>query len=264
MAGVLSLWTWYPTVLLGILALAALYLWAVHGRLTLRAGWFLAGLLVLVVALNSPLDVLGDSYLFSAHMLQHLLLILLAPPLLLMGIPRQAAIRFLEAGPLARVERLLNQPKLAWTIGIGTIWLWHLPFLYNAALASENIHLAEHLTFLLASGLFWWPVLAPVEKLRMKPMSAVVYLFFATAANSILGLLLAYSNPGIYPTYLKPVDELGILGLIRNQWGITPALDQQAGGLLMWIAGSPVYLAGAIHALSRWYNAPDRHDTAFE
>jgi len=264
MGQVLSLWTWYPSVLTGVVGLLAAYLWLVRGRLVPRSAWFLAGLVVLILALDSPLDALGDAYLFSAHMLQHLLLILVVPPCLLLGTPKEAIERLLQKRPAASVEKRLNRPVAAWWIGMGTVWLWHIPALYNAALANENVHLVEHLTFLAASTLFWWPVLAPVEERRMKPMGAVIYLFFAAVANSILGILLAYSSPGIYPAYVNPVDEYGILDLIRNQWGISSALDQQAGGLLMWIAGSPVYLLGAIQALSRWYNAPEDRDRAYQ
>jgi putative membrane protein len=264
MERVLSIWTWYPSVLLGVLGLGAGYLWLVRGRLSVRSIGFVTGLLVLVIALDSPLDALGDSYLFSAHMLQHLLLILVVPPLLLLGTPPQAAGRLLKVHLVGRVERMFNRPLAAWWIGMGTVWLWHLPSLYNAALANENIHLIEHLSFLVTSTLFWWPVLAPVEDRRMKAISAVFYLFLAAVANSVLGILLAYASPGAYPAYQNPVDEFGILDLIRNQWGITPALDQQAGGLLMWIAGAPVYLLAAIQSLSRWYNTPEDQEVVLE
>ncbi len=153
--------------------------------------------------------------------------------------------------------RLLPSPLLAWFFGIGVMWLWHLPVLYNAALADERIHLIEHLSFLATSVMFWWPVLGPVEAQRMKPLAAIPYLFLASAATSLLGILLAFAPAGLYPAYLHPADPYGILPLLREGWGITAAGDQQAGGLLMWIAGGPVYLFGALYAMARWYAAPD-------
>ncbi len=91
----------------------------------------------------------------------------------------------------------------------------------------------------------------------MKLTAAIPYLFFASAASSILGILLAFAHPGLYRAYLSPVDAYGILATFRNGWGITPAIDQQAGGLLMWVAGTPVYLLGALSALSLWYRAAE-------
>jgi putative membrane protein len=85
----------------------------------------------------------------------------------------------------------------------------------------------------------------------------IPYLFLASAACSTLGIILAFAPPGLYPAYLKPDDPYGILALLRNGWGISAAVDQQAGGLLMWIAGGPVYLGGALYALARWYAAPE-------
>ncbi len=91
----------------------------------------------------------------------------------------------------------------------------------------------------------------------MKPAAAIPYLFFASAASSILGIFLAFTHPGLYPAYLSPVDSFGILPILRDTWGFTPAFDQQAGGLLMWVAGTPLYLFGALSMLSRWYRAAE-------
>jgi len=252
-----SLWSWDPSVILGCAGLIAGYLVLVRPRRNWKTVWFIAGVIVMFVALESPLDTLGDTYLFSAHMLQHLLLTFAVPPLLLMGIPKELMQKILE-WPLAdRTERILGRPAVAWIIANVTLWVWHIPVMYNATLESEFIHAFEHLLFLITWTIFWWPILSPVEERRIAPLSILPYTFFAGVSNSFLGILLTYAPPGIYPEYVHPVDEYGALHLIRNVWMITPEIDQQLGGLFMWVPGMLVFLFTAMGGLSRWYRTPD-------
>lgn len=222
-----------------------------------RAASFVLGVLVLLFALVSPLDVLGDGYLFSAHMAQHLLLIEVVPPLLLLGLPPGAVARLLAWPPADRLERTLGRPAPAWLLGTGVLWAWHAPALYNAALASEGIHVVQHLSFLVAATVFWWPVLAPLSARRLPAWAAVGYLFAGAFANSVLGIVLTFSPPGLYPAYLRPADPLGILPLLRDGWGLTPAADQRLGGGLMWMIGGLVYLLAIALVVARWYSAAD-------
>jgi cytochrome c oxidase assembly factor CtaG len=136
--------------------------------------------------------------------------------------------------------------------------VWHLPALYNAALAHEGIHIAEHLCFLATATLFWWPVVGPLAQRRLAPLAAALYLFAAMAASTVLGIILTFAPPGIYPAYLNPVDQLGVVRLLREGWGLSPAADQQLGGLLMWVPGNLVYFWAFIAALVRWYSAPEQ------
>jgi cytochrome c oxidase assembly factor CtaG len=250
-------WSWDPSVLVGCAVMLGGYLLVVRSRWTSRAWYFVAGVLILLLALECPLDKLGDTYLFSAHMAQHLFLLFVVPPLLILGTPRWLAEWIVDQPPMDRIERSLSQPFVAWLIGIVTEWLWHLPALYNVALANENIHALQHLSFLVTATIFWWPVLKPVAETRLAPLSAVLYLFAGGAANSILGVILTYTLPGLYPTYVHPVDSLGLLSLIRDGWGISPQLDQQIGGLLMWVGGMVIFLFAIIGALARWYGVPE-------
>lgn len=250
-------WTWDPSVIVGCIALTGLYLATVHFRLNRKTVLFITGVLVMFLALESPLEALGDTYLFSAHMLQHLLLILLVPPLLLLGTPGWLAELMLGWPPARRVERILGRSLVAWLVGIGTIWVWHLPRLYNATLLNEQIHIVEHVSFLITAIIFWWPVLNPLTERRISPLATIIYLFAAAASSSALGIILTFAPAGLYPAYLRPFDTLGILPLLREQWGLTPAVDQQLGGLLMWVPGSLVYLSGIIGALARWYGESD-------
>jgi putative membrane protein len=255
-----STWSWDASVLVGCAALIGGYLVVVRSRITNKTLFFIAGVLVMLLALESPLEKLGDTYLFSAHMAQHLLLILIVPPLMLLGIPRWLAQQVLDWPLARRIEHILNQPLLAWLLGMGTLWVWHIPALYNATLADENIHVVEHLSFLVTSSIFWWPILSPLTERRLAPLATIPYLFAASAATSILGIILTFTPPGIYPAYLDPNDEIGALPLLRDSWGLTPTADQQLGGLLMWVPGGLAYLSGIIGALARWYSMPEEDE----
>jgi putative membrane protein len=283
----LTAWDFQPSVVGGCLALLALYAvaWRRTARLPRAAACaaprsaalpgnvpceqerpglryrpplFVAGVLVLLLALVSPLDTLGDTYLFSAHMAQHMLLLQVVPPLLLLGMPSRLWRRIVAWPPADRLERFLGRPLLAWPIGVITLWAWHAPALYNAALGNENLHTFQHLTFLVAATIFWWPVVAPLrERRRLPSWAAVGYLMLGALSSSILGIILTFSPADIYPGYLHPVDSLGILPLVWGQWGLTPAADERLGGGLMWVAGGLIYLLAIVLTVARWFGDLD-------
>jgi putative membrane protein len=141
------------------------------------------------------------------------------------------------------------------------MWLWHWPPLYNAALAHESLHIAEHLLFLISAVIFWWPVIVPLESLRLAPLWAAVYVFAACTSHTILAILITFAPLGIYPAYLQPADAYNILPLLRGPWALTPAADQQWGGLLMWVPACAVYLAFILASLARWYRVPEQTAT---
>lgn len=251
-------WNWEPSVLLGCAALSAIFLVIARLRLTRQAIAYQAGVLVLFLALESPIDVLGEDYLFSAHMLQHLLLILVVPPLLLLGIPRQWFERLLNWGPAGKIERLLGQPAIALILAIGTLYLWHIPALYDAAVENEAIHSLEHLSFLVTATIFWWPVINPVkDQRRVSGLGTMFYIFVGAVANTVLGIILTFAPAVLYPVYLDPADPFGILVLIRTGWGLDPLSDQQLGGLLMWVPGGLFYLSAILVVLGRWFAEPE-------
>ncbi|MBX5489666.1 MAG: cytochrome c oxidase assembly protein [Chloroflexi bacterium] len=244
-------WSWEPSVLGGLLTLAAAYAYGA------RASWrqsparaprwralaFLGGLLALFLALVSPLDVLADRYLFSAHMVQHLLLLLVAPPLLLLGLPLPLARALVRHPLLGAIERWLGQPVVALGLYSGVMLVWHVPAFYEAALVHERLHAAEHLTLLGTALLFWWPVVQPtVATAVLGHLSAMLYLFVASTPGTLLGAVFTFASAPIYPTYAAVDDPLGLQPLTRGAWGLTPLVDQQLGGLLMWVPGGLVYL----------------------
>jgi putative membrane protein len=251
-------WDFEPSVVVGCVALAVVYIALTRRRKAAGTAWFLSGVLVLLLDLISPIDALGDEYLFSAHIVQHFVLALIVPPLLLRGIPRWMGEAALERPWLARVEREVAQPPVAWLLGAGTMMVWHVPAFFNAALASEGLHIVQHLSFLVTGVIFWWPVLSPVEQRRLGPIPAISYLFSACVSCSLLGAALTFARPGLYPAYLNPRDTLGILGMLRQDWGLDPKNDQQLGGMLMWVPGCFVYLSGILGIVARWYGRSER------
>jgi putative membrane protein len=218
-----STWDWQPAVLLACAVLLVGYLAALRFRPVAGTFAFAAGVCLLLVALASPLAMLGHLYLFSAHMVQHLLLVLLVPPLLWLGIPPQLARRMVRRPAVRAVQRACGQP-------MGVV--------------------------------FWLPVVSPLEEDRLSPLLAVVYLFTACVGCTILGITLTFAPPGLYPAYLHPADPLGIVPLLRQGWGLTPATDQQLGGLLMWVPACLVYLSAVIGVLARWYTTPETETAA--
>jgi putative membrane protein len=241
---ILSGWTWNPALLLTCAFALALYFVAFRDRR--RIGWFAAALGVLLLALLSPLNALADGYLFSAHMAQHIVLLLIVPALLWLSLPRSLS---LAAGP-----RFLAHPLPGWLAGVGAMWLWHAPALCNAAVASRPVHLLQTVSLIVLGGVFWRQVLAPREEERLSPPGAVLYLFSACAACSILGIIITFSPVAVCSIYaMPPADHLGMLQTIRTGWGFSPERDQQIGGLLMWVPMCLIYLTAILAQIKRWF-----------
>lgn len=233
-------WTFEPGVLLGVAALAGAYGWAWrrarrpgephppgYGRLALFAG----GLLSVLVALVSPLDVLGDQ-LMVMHMIQHMLLLDIAPILMILGLtkgllrPVTRRVHALErrAGPLAH-------PAFAVLAYAGLLWLWHVPALYDSAQGNAGLHVLEHLCFAAAGSLYWWHVLSPIRsRMRLGGMGPIAYMVSAKLLVGLLGIVLAFAPDSIYPFYThKP-----------SYWGLSPHFDQSMAGLVMALEQSIV------------------------
>jgi putative membrane protein len=253
----LSHWDFQPTIVAGCLLLAGGYLAWVRFKPQRRAVAFFTGLGVLAIALLSPIDGLGDTYLFSAHMVQHLMLLLICPPLMIAGLPADATRKLLGRLSFNRLEHWLSQPAIALLIVVGVVWAWHFPAFYNFALAHESVHAFQHLTFLASATIFWWPVFTPLEEQRMAMPLVLLYIFLACLADAVLGIILTFVPAGLYPMYLHQEDPWNILAILRNNWGITPQLDQQLGGLVMWVPGSLIYLTVILGSILRWYNSPE-------
>jgi putative membrane protein len=216
-------------VVAGLVLLGGLYVYlgglkSARSQVTSFAG----ALLVLFLALNGPLHNLSDTYLFSAHMAQHLLLTLVFPPLLLYGTPGRVVRPLLRPRWVRAVARAVTRPLAAAILFTAPIVLWHVPAFYEAALRNHNLHIVQHLVFLTTAVIMWWPVLSPVPELpRLPHLLQMLYLFLLGIPMSITGALITLSDRVLYPFY----------AVAPRVGGLSPLDDQQIGGLLMWVLG---------------------------
>ena len=244
-----SAWNWTPALLLAV-ALTGAYLAALRFKLSVRSLYFFSGVALMVLALASPLNALAEGYLFSAHMLQHMLLLMVVPLLFLLGMPPQT--RVPSSTGFAHKSALY--PALNWLAGIGTMWFWHVPMFCNAAVSNPLVRGAQIASLLVMGTLFWTPIIGSKLGQRLSPWSGIAYLFSACMGCVLLGIGLTFAPVNVCSTFIDPVDKLGILSTIRGQWGMSPRLDQQIGGLIMWVPSCLVYLVGILGLLGRGFS----------
>ncbi len=226
-------WNADPTVLAGLLLAAVVYARIIRrfpprGR---QVYYFWAGLLVAALALLSPLDE-GASYLFTLHMAQHMLLLLVAPPLMALAIP-PALLGWVSRRPaLRRVFRLLWSPIPAFGLFNGTLLLWHIPAAYDATLRSPWVHAAEHATFVAAGLVFWGVIVSPAPVFVRAPLGLrLALLVGADIVNFVLGFALTFAGRPLYLAYTT----------VPRLWGLGPLEDLKLGGALMWVMGQMMY-----------------------
>ena len=228
-----------------------------------RIAAFAGGIAILVLALLSPLDEMGEA-LFSAHMAQHLLLLLVAPPLLVYGRPglamfwalapamRKRLGQMWAGSGLSRAVAPLMQPALVWLLFSGSFVFWHLSGPYGWAARSEFVHALEHLSFLIAGLMFWTIIVAPAGWRRLGPGAALIFLATTAIFSGLPGAIIFLS-----PRPLYPIDAAGAAG-----WGLTLIEDQQLAGVIMWIPGGLVYLIAVLWAFQRWLRESERRSSA--
>lgn len=260
-------WDLEPAIVLPLLLFSAWYAGGAW-RLWQRAGTgrglsrrqalsYFAGVITLVIALVSPLDAAAAN-LFSLHMVQHLLLILVAPPLLVTG---AADVAFLWALPLSwrrgfgRFEHgigrsLLGEsgagaPLLVVLLATGVLWVWHLPVLYDLAVRVEGVHIAEHMAFLATAILFWVTVLRLRPRDHVRNGFRILYVFAMALQGSMLGALLTFAARPLYRSHLETAPLLGF----------DPLVDQQLAGLIMWVPPALLYVGVAAYLFVNWLEA---------
>ena len=248
-------WDWDESKIIGCLFLCISFAIWTRFESVARSVIYLSGVVILFVSLASPLDALSDQYLFSAHMLQHILLLMVVPPLLIIGLPRRAAARLMQHPSVKSVEAHLSNPWFAWIIGNLVLWIWHIPYLYDWTVESEALHIFEHLTFLVSATIFWWPVLQPDDSRRLEFARGLVYLVSAALSNMGLGVLLTFTSVPLYRVYLDPIDTWKILPILRGDFRLTPLTDQKFGGVMMWVVGGFIFLGIILNEVARWYRA---------
>jgi putative membrane protein len=256
-------WVPEPSIILGVLLVTGAYLGAItvwrerfpgsapvpRGRVVA----FLLGMLTILLALITPIADLSDYYLFSAHMVEHLLVTLIAPPLMLAGVPGWLIRPVFRRWPaMLCIGRILTTPLIAFAI-FNVIFIgYHLPRFYDISLASEYAHAAFHIVFIVTALLTWWPVLSPLDELPpLSPPLQMVYLFAQTLPSQALGALLTFTGRPLYDWYITA----------PRVWnGLTPQADQQLGGLIMWVIGGTFFLAVFAVVFWRWIAANEAKD----
>jgi putative copper resistance protein D len=262
---VLFAWSFDPVAVALIALTAGAYLWAV-GRVDRahpgnphprhRTWLFVLGLVAIGLALLSPVEAY-EGALFSVHMVQHMLLQLVAAPLLLAGAPITLALRAsrprvrraILAVLQSRVVHLVSFPLVAWVLFAAVNWGWHFSTLYNDALENVALHYVQHASFLAAALLFWWPPIgADPSPWRLPHPVRLFYLFLAMPQNSFLGVAIMDAPRVLYTHYVTNARD----------WGLSPLDDQRLGGVIMWTVGDVAFLAGMAAVVWLWMRNEER------
>jgi cytochrome c oxidase assembly factor CtaG len=259
-------WTLSPSIMVALVAVLSIYACGLI-RLWRHAGWgrgvrpwqagcFVLGAMLLMVALVSPLHKLGE-HLFTAHMIEHEILMIAAAPLLVASRPLgaivwafpQSAMHALAAARQSRAVsitwRAITEPVSATILHGAAIWLWHLPVLFDAALRSEPLHWLQHFSFLASALLFWWVLLNGPRRTRHG--AAVFYLFLTSLHCGLLGLLLAFARRPLFADQYSGAAD----------WGLSALQDQQLGGFIMWMPAAGAYMCAALILSCFWISGSD-------
>jgi len=225
-----------------------------HGVSRRQIAFFVASAVTLVFALASPLAVLASRYSFSAHMMQHLLLLLIVPLFVMLAWPSSIA---RATGDLSGPSHRSAIP-LGWLAGVGAMWFWHIPALCTAAMQHSSVFAIQATSLVAAGAAFWWPIFRPQLGRRLPPYAAAGYLFSGCVGCSLLGIYITFSPVSVCPLYAVGGGSPELTRLIHEQWGLTHRIDQQIGGLLMWVPACMIYLGAILATFSNWYQVPER------
>jgi len=241
--GVWLQWDLFPSIVIGCLLFSLGYEWlAGPGRRRLGLSpvgptlgdrvRFHLGVFVVFASLQGPLHELSDVYLFSGHMVQHLLITLVFPPLALSGIPSWMWRVVTDRPALLRIGQVLGRPAAGFVVSTAVLYLWHVPTMYDLALYDHTWHVVEHLSFMTAYVVMWFPAMSRAEALPpLTPGRRMIYLFLLTIPMKALGAIITVSDWVLYSFY---VDKPRVFGL-------DPLVDQRLGGLIMWLPGGLVF-----------------------
>jgi cytochrome c oxidase assembly factor CtaG len=257
---ILHSWSWQPLILVGLGSAAVGYVYAFyhfwqHGWLKRLAQrdlvrrshpwYFFAGLMAIFIALLSPLDTLAN-LLFVMHMIQHILLIMVAPPLLLLGLPAPLARWLVLETKLRGVLAWLTNPVIAYMLVHGNLLIWHIPTLYEATLRNDFIHDLEHALFFYTALFSWWRIIDPTDGWFPHwrwPPARWVFLLIAAPPSYVLGSILWGSSAVFYPFYTE----------VPRLWSLSALADQRYGGMLMWSQGW-MYIMLSMIVFFIWYD----------
>lgn len=213
---------------------------------------FVGGTVLLFLSLNGPLHDLSDNFLFSAHMVQHLIITLIVPPLWLMGLPEWALQPLLKRRSVLAGARALTGPLVAFALYNIVFVGWHFPALYNWALVNHNAHILQHMMFIASATLMWWPVVDPIPELVRLPTPArLLYMAALGIPMSIVSAIITFAEHAMYPWYEAAPRVFATL---------SAADDQQLGGVIMWVPGMLVFWIALTIVFFRWSRSEEREE----
>jgi putative membrane protein len=224
---------------------------------------YFSGVLLFLLSTLSPLSFLAKYYLFSAHMLKHIIILLIVPPMLVSSTNPDFLRKFFKNKMPRSTGKFLFYPIVSWTLGVGSMWVWHIPSLYLEMEKSPLLQLLQMISLLILGVIFIYPVYTPISFRKLHPLQCSLYLFTACVGCTVLGILITFAPAGIYTTGTTIGNNPAVLNLIKDQWGINSSTDQQMGGLIMWVPACFVYLSNVLIIISKWYRLSE-HDISID
>jgi putative membrane protein len=224
-------------------------------RLTRKSPLFFSGIFLLLLVTCSPLHFLAHDYLFSAHMIQHIIFLLVIPPLLIKGTDENFFDSLVQKKWFRKIS-FLFYPSISWLVGVGSMWILHIPAVFVAFDSSELMMDLLMLLLLVFGFIFIWPVYAPVPYKKMGVLESAIYLFMACVGCTVLGILITFTPFTLYGSCMTGQNP-GLISLIRFNWGMTPDVDQQIGGLIMWVPACIIYLTNILLIIGKWLFASE-------
>tara|TARA_B100000586_G_scaffold84932_1_gene60203 strand:- start:565 stop:1380 length:816 start_codon:yes stop_codon:yes gene_type:complete len=255
-------WHGHPDAVIGLIILQSAYLIAI-GPVRKKYGLspkpspkqtvlFTTGVLIIFLSLLSPLHIMSDDYLFSAHMVQHVLLTLVSPPLLILGTPGWLISPLVRKSVALKIAKVIVHPVSAVVVFNLVFSIWHLPVLYELSVSYHSVHVGEHLLFMMAAVVMWWPICSVVPELpRLSYPLQLIYLFVMSLAQIVVFGIITFAPEPIYEHYVEA----------PRLWNITPLMDQQIGGIIMKVGSGFLFLTLIIIVFFKWFEQGSREDS---
>ena len=252
-------WHWHIEILLGLTLVQMLYLHIIGAFVSENKTKkinpkevisFTSGILLILVCTVSPLHHIADNYLFSAHMLQHVFLTLVAPPLLILGIPGRIIDNLIKSKIQIFIFKRLLHPITIFFIFNLVFSIWHMPILYNLSVNNHSVHIFEHFTFISSAFAMWWPIFNKSKNLpRISFPAQMIYIFLLSVAQIIVFGIITFSNSPIYEFYANA----------PKLWNLTPLIDQQIGGVIMKVGSAILFMTIILKRFFDWYQNEQRN-----
>lgn len=274
----ISFWNFNVPAIL-IAAILILFHYITNGRTFNKKSYlFLGGVALYLLATLSALGYLAEYYLYSAHMIKQVIILLIVPPMLLSSTNPEFLKKIIDRPGFEKIGRIIFHPIVAWTLGVGSMWVWNIPALFLYLEKSPVLKLVQMVSLLIFGLIFIYPVFTPIKNHKLQPLQSSLYLFSACVGCTVMGIIITFAPAGIYTPYtggpvfwccsvntnltagtlLTGAGNTAVSNLIDYNWGISAYMDQQMGGLIMWVPACLVYLTNILVTISKWYKASEQ------